>query len=81
MIITLDLEMKEHQIFQNEVIISDQSNLIEQLKLQFENESLSSKSLLEKNKDLINKWEKAKYACEDKNIEANLLQVHQKCSL
>jgi hypothetical protein len=71
----LDLDLKERQLFENERISTDQRNQIKQLQSQLEEEILSSKSLLDKNKELIEKWGKAKAAFEQKTNDALVLEV------
>jgi hypothetical protein len=71
----LDLDLKERQLFENERISTDMSNQIKQLQLQLEEGICSSKSLMDKNKDLIEKWGKAKDSLEQKTNETYLLQV------
>lgn len=71
----LDLDLKERQLFENERISTDMSNQIKQLQLQLEEGICSSKSLMDKNKDLIEKWGNAKDSLEQKTNETYLLQV------
>ena len=71
----LDLDLKERQLFEHERISAEQRNQIEQLQSQFEKEKLSSICLLDKNKDMIEKWKKAKAAYEEQMTEAYFLKV------